>query len=192
MNIDTVFSTARLTLRPFVAEDLSAVFARTSDPEVMRFHNCGPLSLEDAEVGLNATIRRAPEMLPFGFRAVIVRATGDNVGYCALAPQPNLEGSPVEISYDIVRKYWGNGYATEAASCLIAHGFVDLCLDDICAAINPSNIASARVAQKLGFSLRRKVAWPKQGLVDLYVITKEEHIRTSRQRFPRDAKDRAC
>jgi hypothetical protein len=35
-------------------------------------------------------------------------------------------------------------------------------------------------------------AWPKQGLVDLYVITKEEHILTSRQLFLRDAEDRAC
>jgi [ribosomal protein S5]-alanine N-acetyltransferase len=190
MNVDTVFTTARLMLRPFVSEDLSAVFARTSDPEVMRFHHCGPLGFEDTKTGLEATLRRAPEMLPFGFRAVIVRGTGENVGYCSLGPQPNLEGSPVEISYDIVRKQWGNGYATEAAGCLVAHGFADLGLDEICAAINPSNIASARVVQKLGFSVRRKVAWPKQGLVDLYVVTKEEHIRRSQQTFRREAESR--
>lgn len=165
---------------------------RTSDPEVMRFHNCGLLCFEDTKAGLQVTMRRAPEMLPFGLRAVIVKTTGENVGYCGLGPQPNLEDSPVEISYDIARKQWGNGYATEAAGCLIAHGFDELFLQEICAAINPANTASARVAQKLGFSVRRKVEWPKQGLVDLYVITKEEHIRTSQQRFQRGAEDRAC
>jgi RimJ/RimL family protein N-acetyltransferase len=81
----------------------------------------------------------------------------------------------VEISYDIMRKHWGNGYATEAASCMVAHGFTGLCLEEISAAINPSNAASACVVQKLGFSIRRKVEWPKQGLVDLYIITKVEY-----------------
>ncbi|MBN1341245.1 MAG: GNAT family N-acetyltransferase [Phycisphaerae bacterium] len=179
MRIDTVFTTARLILRPFVPEDLAAVFARVSDPEVMRFHNCGPLCLEDAKTGLGLTIRRAAEMLPFGARAVVVKATQENVGYCGLGPQPKLEGSPAEISYDMARRHWGSGYATEAAGCLVAHGFEDLRLDEICAAINPANTASARVAQKLGFSVRRKVEWPEQGLVDLYVMAREEYAERS-------------
>ncbi len=180
MTLDTVFTTARLTLRPFVPEDLQAVFRRTSDPEVMRFHNCGPLCFEDTKKDLEATIRRAGEILPFGVRAVIVRATGENVGCCWLGPQPRLEGSPVEISYDIERMHWRNGYATEAAGCLVAHGFNEMSLQEIYAIVNPANTASTRVVQKLGLRVRRKVEWPKQGLVDLYVIPREEYNERSR------------
>jgi RimJ/RimL family protein N-acetyltransferase len=52
VDIDTVFTTERLILRPFTMADLLAVFARAGDPEVMRFHNCGPLCYEDTKAGL--------------------------------------------------------------------------------------------------------------------------------------------
>jgi len=171
MNTDTVFETTRLILRPFVMEDLQAVFERASDPEVMRFQNCGTRSLEQTKASLEKCIQRADEMLPYGIRAIVLRSTGKNVGYCKLGPLPVLEGNPIEISYEIAREHWGEGFATEAASRLVRHGIEDLRLPEIVAAINPRNIASARVVEKMGFTVREKVEWPEQGLVDLYIIT---------------------
>ncbi|MCP4640547.1 MAG: GNAT family N-acetyltransferase [bacterium] len=168
MNADTTFETERLTLRPFTMDDLSAVFERTSDPEVMRFHD-GPLTMGDTRAGLESVIRHATDAAPFGIRAVVVKATNRNVGFCNLGSLPRLEGSPVEISYDIVRDCWGNGYATEAAARLIRHGFEDMDLPEIIAVVNPLNVASARVVEKLGFAVREQIEWPGQDLVDLYV-----------------------
>ena len=174
MDAYTIFETERLILRPLTMDDLPAVFERTSDPEVMRFHD-GPLSLEATQAGLEATISKADDFLPFGLRAVVVKVTNQNVGYCNLGPLPRLEGHPIEISYDIARQRWGNGYATEASARLIQHGFEDLRLPEVIAVVNPQNVASARVAEKLGLAVREKVVWPKQGLVDLYVITREAY-----------------
>ncbi|MCP4640090.1 MAG: GNAT family N-acetyltransferase [bacterium] len=170
MDADTIFETERLLLRPFREEDLSAVFERTSDPEVMRFHNCGIMSIEATRAGLEVTMGKAVDLLLFGARAVVVKATNQNVGFCSLGPLPRLEGNPIEIAFDIVRSCWGNGYATEAAARLVRHGFDDLRLNEIVAAVNPRNVASARVVQKLGFTVREQVPWPEQGLVDLYVV----------------------
>ena len=156
-------------------DDLPAVFERTSDPEVMRFHNCGAMSLEATLAGLKASLSKAEGLLPFGFRAVVVKATNRNVGYCGLAPMSMSGAEGIEISFDIVRAHWGNGYATEGAARLIQHGFEDLRLPEVIAVVNPQNVASARVAEKLGFAVREKVVWPKQGLVDLYVITREAY-----------------
>jgi len=174
MDTDTISETERLILRPFAMDDLPSVFERTSDPEVMRFHG-GPLTFEATKTALVGICRRADNPLPFGLRAIVVKTRDQNVGYCNLGPLPRLEGKPVEISYDIARKHWGNGYATESASRLIQHGFDDLQLPEIIAVVNPLNVASTRVAEKLGFVVREKVEWPKQGLVDLYVITRETY-----------------
>ena len=175
MELNTTFETERLLLRPLTMDDLPAVYARTSDPEVMRFHNCGTLTREATTAGLTKTIASAADLLPFGVRAIIVKATNENVGYSALAPCTVLEGDPIEIGYDIVRKHWCNGYATAATARLLQHSFEDLGLPEVVAAISPENIASARVAQKLGLTVREQVSWPKRGLVDLYVITREAY-----------------
>jgi len=175
MDADTVFETDRLLLRPNKEDDLDAVFERTSDPEVMRYHNCGTLTYEDTRTGLERTIRNAIEMWPFVLRAIVVKATNQNVGFCCLGPNTQLTGHPVEISYDVVRARWGNGYATEASAKLIQYGFESLNLAEIVAAIHPNNFASARIAEKLGLSVREKVEWPKQGLVNLYVITRRTY-----------------
>jgi len=175
MDADTIFETERLILRPLTMHDLPAVFERTSDPEVMRFHNCGTMSLEATRAGLEATMAKAEGLLPLGVRTAIVKATDRNVGYAGLAPLAHLRGHPTEISFDIVRECWGNGYATEASARLINHAFEDLHLAEVVAAIHPLNGASARVAQKLGLTVREKIEWPEQGLVDLYVITREAY-----------------
>ena len=173
MKADTTFETERLILRPLIMGDLPAVYERTSDPEVMRFHNCGVMSLDATREGLKRTIAKANALLPFGVRAVIVKATNRNVGFASLARLTTIEGQPVEISYDIVRECWGKGYATEAAARLLRHAFEDLDLAEVVAAVHPLNLASARVAQKLGLAVRVKTEWPEQGLVDLYAITRE-------------------
>jgi RimJ/RimL family protein N-acetyltransferase len=182
LDAGTVFETERLILRPLAMNDLASVFERTCDPEVMRFHNCGPMSLEDTQAGLEVTIARTEELLPLGVRGVVVKATGRNVGYVSLAPLAQVQGHPTEISYDIVRECWGNGYATEAAARLIEHAFEELLLPEVVAAIHPLNVASARVVEKLGLTVREKIEWPKQGLVELYAIgrdTYEEWCRRS-------------
>ncbi|MFC1736269.1 GNAT family N-acetyltransferase [Candidatus Hydrogenedentota bacterium] len=70
--------------------------------------------------------------------------------------------------------YWENCYATEASSRLVQHGFEDLRLTEIITVVNSRNFASARVAEKLGLVVREKVEWPKQELVDLYVIIRDK------------------
>lgn len=141
----------------------------------MRYHNCGTLTLESTRAGLAHTIRMAGEIRPFVTRAIVLKSTNENVGVCHLGPCTVLEGHPVEISYDIVRRCWGNGYATEAAARLLRHGFDGLHLPEVLAFIHPQNTASARVAEKLGFAPRGKAEWPKQGLVDLYALTSEDY-----------------
>ena len=54
------------------------------------------------------------------------------------------------IGYCFNRRYWGRGYATEAARAVVDFGFASLGLHRIFATCAPENTASARVLEKLG------------------------------------------
>lgn len=59
-----------------------------------------------------------------------------------------------ELGYWIGKPLWGNGYATEAVSALIAHAFDSDGFDYLLAGYFSDNPASARVIEKLGFMAR--------------------------------------
>jgi RimJ/RimL family protein N-acetyltransferase len=59
------------------------------------------------------------------------------------------------------------GYATEACSAIVRAAFDDLEIDRLFALILPANVASARVAARLGFQAERKIEYKHFGLVDL-------------------------
>lgn len=56
----------------------------------------------------------------------------------------------IEIGCRFVRKNWGQNFATEAATEVLRHAFLGLGLRLIVADINPLNLTSMRVAEKLG------------------------------------------
>jgi RimJ/RimL family protein N-acetyltransferase len=87
----------------------------------------------------------------FGPYAVVDRQRQAVIGYCGLFFFPDINGQPeVEIGYRLVRSAWGRGYATEAARAVRDFAFGDLGMQRLIAIIDPSNIASIRVAEKIG------------------------------------------
>lgn len=65
-----------------------------------------------------------------------------------------------EIYYKLFPKFWGNGYATETAKCLITAGFENFNAHKIEAGVATENLASVRVLEKIGMiqeGLRRKI-----------------------------------
>jgi ribosomal-protein-alanine N-acetyltransferase len=176
MELNTVFQTDRLTLRPLRLDDAHDLHVFTGDPEAMRFIGRDVLSYEATLEGLRRNLAtRFPEMLPLRFRAVVLKTSGRVIGNVGLHHLENVDGNPVEITYHLARPYWGKGYATEAARRLVRHGFEDMGLNEIVAAVNPANVGSVRVAEKLGLRLRKRIEWPDQGLVDLYAVTRQEY-----------------
>jgi RimJ/RimL family protein N-acetyltransferase len=55
-----------------------------------------------------------------------------------------------EIGWKVHYKYWGNGYATEAAKRVLAFAFQDLHAHRVVAFCNVQNAASVRVMSKIG------------------------------------------
>lgn len=90
------------------------------------------------------------------------------------------EHDTAELSYWIGKPYWGKGYATEAASAILAFGFDQLRLNRIYATSLARNAASARVLEKIGMTfegcLRQHVKhWDVYEDVHFYGLLREEY-----------------
>ena len=127
------------------------------DPEVMRFGD-GTQSKEWVQVWLQTCLERYYQTWGFGPYAVLEKQSYDVIGYCGLFYFPDINGKPeVEIGYRLARSAWGKGYATEAARAVRDYAFQILAIKRLIAMIDPSNVASIRVAEKIGMHYEQDV-----------------------------------
>jgi RimJ/RimL family protein N-acetyltransferase len=142
--------TERLLLRRWRPGDLEAYAAICADPEVMRFLG-GPASRRQAAEQL-ARFADHWDRHGFGLWAAELRESRDLIGFVGLAEPafiPELIGS-VEVGWRLARSHWGRGLATEGARAALDVAFGELELEEVVSIIDPANLASLRVAEKLG------------------------------------------
>ena len=139
-----ILSTSRLTLRPLALSDAPVVARLAGDWDIAR--QTGriphPYSLIEADQWIGSL--DASEFV----RAVVHEgALVGAVGYV------EDEGNSAEIGYWIGKPYWGHGFATEAATRLVAHCFETEKRKQLTCCHFVDNLASKRVIAKLGFKL---------------------------------------
>lgn len=142
--------TKRLRLRQFGPGDIDAFAAQKADPEAMRFIGEGrPLSRPDAWRSL-AMIIGHWTLRGYGLWAVEDKGSGGGamIGHVGLY---NPEGWPgLEIGWALDRAAWGRGLATEAALTVRDHAFAALDTDRLISVIQPGNVRSIQVAERIG------------------------------------------
>jgi [ribosomal protein S5]-alanine N-acetyltransferase len=160
--------TERLLLRPLSFEDLDVFTAFYADPEVMRYLGVGQtLSRDETETSFRRMLRSF-ELDRFGQLAVERAQDGVLIGRCgflvwdagSLTPTTEAESTgptELEIGYALGRDYWGQGYATEAATAVRDQALGPMGRTRLIAFVRPENRASARVAEKLGMRHERNV-----------------------------------
>ena len=82
--------------------------------------------------------------------------TGQFIGRCGLLPWKIDGRAEVEVAYLIDRRYWGQGLGTEAAQGILDYGFEKLNLPRLICLIDAENLASIRVAQKIGMDFEKE------------------------------------
>jgi len=139
----------RLRLRAYRDEDTQAIFALYSDTQVTRYWS-HPAWTERRQAEDYIAARKALELPAVYAWAVADRHTDDLVGTTTLF---SLNGPQrrAEIGYSLLSLHQGKGYASEALRLAISHAFDILGLERIEADIDPRNLASCRLVEKLGF-----------------------------------------
>lgn len=76
--------------------------------------------------------------------------TGELIGCCGLRPFKAEENS-YEIGFHLRKKFWGQGYAFEAATAVIKYFFTTLNGDKLFVGHHPQNMSSKKLLIRLGF-----------------------------------------
>jgi len=145
--------------------DLEPLTAMHLDSEVCRF--IGLRTPEQTRNGLCAWIA-AYRWVGFPKWAVVLQENGALIGRCGVTPEEYEGISEPELGWTFARAHWGFGYATEAAAAVMKHLFEVLGFRRIISLIDPQNLASERVAARIGMTFERPVQW-KAKLANLYV-----------------------
>jgi [ribosomal protein S5]-alanine N-acetyltransferase len=143
-------TTPRLTLRPLRDEDAEPLFSMWSDKEAMRYFSFPAMtSLDQAK----DRIARKRPMAAEGHDLICVitlQTTGEVIGDCALF-RVDEQCLRAEIGFSLQRAHWKCGYMAEAVSALIEHAFGTVGLRRLEADIDPRNVASGRLLERMGF-----------------------------------------
>lgn len=145
-----ILKTDRLNLTPLTPHDSAPLFAIQSDPEVMRYWNHAPWTdIRQAE----ESILKAGEALASNTAftmAIRDKESSTLIGTCLLF-SIDEQSARGEIGYNLAQNAQGKGYMTEALQRLIDFAFLDLRLRRLEAEIDPRNLSSARLLERLGF-----------------------------------------
>jgi RimJ/RimL family protein N-acetyltransferase len=143
--------TERLVLRPYEPGDLADLHkVLYSDPDAMALLG-GARELVATRAALERSIRQQRND-GYSFWPVIERASGKLVGEAGLFPL--APGGPdISLGYAFGADHWGQGYATEAASAVLAEAFGPLGLRRVVAITREANKGSRNVLRKLGFHM---------------------------------------
>ncbi len=155
LNAGVEIDTARLRLRLYRESDLDTFAEMHADPVTMQY------------IGEGKTLTRAESwrflagglghwaLRGYGMLAVTHRHTGEVLGRAGFY---HPEGWPgFEIGWLFHRKHWGRGYATEAAEAALAYAFNHLKQPHVISLIRRDNLASLRVAEKIGEQFEQEI-----------------------------------
>ena len=152
-----ILETPRLSLRHQVPADLDDLWALYCDPEITKYIPDAPRTREEAREELEWHMNGHHRNPDLGLWATIHKETDKFIGRCGLLPWTIEDQQEVEVAYTIARSYWGHGLATEAAQAILQYGFEILNLSRLVSLIEPENIASQRVAEKIGMIFEKRV-----------------------------------
>jgi RimJ/RimL family protein N-acetyltransferase/GrpB-like predicted nucleotidyltransferase (UPF0157 family) len=153
----TILETPRLLLREMTRDDLDFVATMMAHPDVSHFYE-RQFTRAASEEWLQRQLNRYRRD-GHGLWLVVERTTGEPVGQVGLLMQEvECERHP-EIGWLLHRPYWGRGYATEAAAATRDAAFARWGFDHVISMIRPVNVASRRVAARIGETRGRRAAF---------------------------------
>ncbi|CAN5794176.1 hypothetical protein BH11MYX4_BH11MYX4_07650 [soil metagenome] len=141
-------STDRLLLRELRRADFDRFAENSADPEATTFLSGVSDRRSAWRVYLSAT--GAWVLDGKGWWAIELRATGEMVGTVGVFVRETAPDH--EIGWTVFREHWRKGYAAEAARAALEHAVVHYGAKRVIAFIDPRNVASIGVAEKLGMT----------------------------------------
>ena len=148
--ITPILETERILLRPTKVSDADTMFSSwTTDPEVAKFMRWSVhKSVDDTIMWLTSVESNLSDEHIYDW-ALIYKENNDLFG--TGGAYLNDEFGVYEVGYNLMKKYWGLGLATEATSAILSFAKEELKQTTFFARCAKDNSASVNVLKKLGF-----------------------------------------
>lgn len=155
-----VFETERLRLRHVDPQDAAFVLELVNEPSWLRFiGDRGVHSLDEARAYIDNGPRKMYAQHGFGLFAVERKDDAVPIGLCGLIRRDTLPD--VDIGFAFLARFWGQGYAREAAAATLKYAREVQQLDRVVAITKPDNVSSGKLLERIG--LRREGTVRLQG-----------------------------
>ncbi|MFP9099132.1 GNAT family N-acetyltransferase [Flavobacterium sp. RHBU_24] len=148
MNLES----SRLYYRELQQSDAEAMFAMECIPEVHRY------LYDEIATDIQEThdvityIRSQYTEEGIGRMATFLKDTDEFIGWTGLKLESSADSSKkfYDVGYQLLPKFWGRGYATEATLFFLDYAFNTLQAHEVNAYAHTTNAASIRVLEKCG------------------------------------------
>ena len=159
-----VIETERLILREVRKEDVNDIFTCWMQDEDVSRYMCWKASDDIAEAeGFVQFELEQIENDKWNRWIIISKATDEIIGTCLVYWNDEDINQHWDISYNLGKKYWGNGYITEAMLEVMRYAETSLHMKECITSYAKVNIASANVLHKLGFVDERIISYACSG-----------------------------
>lgn len=148
--------TERIILREIVLEDAASMFEMDADPEVHKYLGNSPVKTIAESTDQIKFIRQQYMDFGIGRWAIVDKETSEFVGWTGLKYRIDVVNGHTgfyDVGYRLLRKNWGNGYATESAKASLKYAFEVLKLPIVYAMANIENAGSRNVLLKSGLHI---------------------------------------
>ncbi len=176
--------TERLILREILPSDVNGMFELDSDPEVHKYLGNKTISDKNHIANVINFVRQQYIDHGIGRWAVIEKSTNDFIGWTGLKFETEITNGRknyYDLGYRLIRKYWGQGIATETALISLDYAFNKLKIEEVYAAASCENLASNKILQKIGMSFIETFSY-EDIKCNWYRIEKNEYINRKSKR----------
>lgn len=145
--------TERLILREILPTDVDGLFELDSDPEVHKYLGDEPVTSKEQVIDDISFIRQQYIDHGIGRWAIIDKRTKEFMGWSGLkfiTVETNKHKNYYDLGYRLIKRYWGQGIATETAFASLEYAFDTLKLDEVYAIADCENIGSNKILKKVG------------------------------------------
>lgn len=151
--MNLILETDRLLLRELQLSDAEAFFAMDKNPKVHQHLWNKPVQKIEEIIEIILAVRQQYVDNGIGRFAMISKKTDEFIGWAGLKFNTEAVNHKVnfyDIGYRLDEKFWGKGYASEAAEAWLNYGFETMKIKTMEAAAHFDNAASNRILQKIG------------------------------------------
>lgn len=162
--------TARLIIDEVSSADAPAVLELLNEPDFIRnIADRGVRTIEQAVLYLEQGPMASYQAYGHGLWRVRLK-DGPMIGLCGLIYRDYL-GVP-DVGYGFMARYFGQGYASEAAKAVLDYGFATLGMTRICGIVSPHNEASKRILLKIGLQYIKQITNPEGKILDYFEVSR--------------------